>query len=61
MGPVQKRLEAQLRALRKFEKWDKNGKVIRFGEKGHLTDKLIDAPQAFNRGAIWNYCTNDLQ
>ena len=60
VGHVQKRLGTQLRTLKKSGKKDKNGKAVRFGGRGRLTDKSIDALQVFYGGAIRNH-KNDLQ
>ena len=60
VGHIQKRLGTQLRTRKKSGKRDKDGKAVRFGGKGRLTDKVIDALQVFYGGAIRNH-KNDLQ
>ena len=40
---------------KKIRKRDKGGKAVRFGGKGRLTDKVIDALQVFYGGAIRNH------
>ena len=60
VGHVQKRLGTQLRTLKKSGKRDREEKVVRFGGKGRLTDKVIDALQVYYGGAIRNN-KNDLQ
>ena len=60
VGHVQKQLGTQLRTLKKSGKRDREGKVVRFGGKGRLTDKVIDALQVYYGGAIRNN-KNDLQ
>ena len=60
VGHVQKRLGTQLRTLKKSGKRDREGKVVRFGGKGRLTDSVIDAFQVYYGGAIRNN-KNDLQ
>ena len=54
VGHVQKRLGTQLRKLKKSQVKDKSGKSVRFGRKGHLTEKIIDQLQVYYGGAIWN-------
>ena len=59
VGHVQKRLGTQLRTLKKSGKRDGNGKPVRFGGRGRLTDKVIDQLQIFYGGAIRGH-SNDL-
>ena len=60
VGHVQKWLGTQLRTLKKSGKRDRKGKVVRFGGKGRLTDKVIDALQVYYGGAIPN-SKNDIE